>query len=57
MIRRRFATAGEQAGVVAFLLSGEASSVNGVTIRVEFGVLHGFRSLTELKPPIPGMPK
>lgn len=49
---RRPATTREQASVVLFVASDEASYVNGVTIRVDGGIMHGFWADPRLAPPI-----
>jgi meso-butanediol dehydrogenase / (S,S)-butanediol dehydrogenase / diacetyl reductase len=51
---RRPAMPREQAAVVLFLASDEASYVNGVTVRVDGGIMHGFWADPRLAPPIPG---
>lgn len=50
---RRLAQPEEQAAVVLFLASDEASYVTGVTVPVDGGILHGFWADPSLTPPIP----
>jgi NAD(P)-dependent dehydrogenase (short-subunit alcohol dehydrogenase family) len=50
---RRLARPEEQAAVVLFLASDEASYVTGVTVPVDGGILHGFWADPSLTPPIP----
>jgi NAD(P)-dependent dehydrogenase (short-subunit alcohol dehydrogenase family) len=53
---RRLARPEEQATVVLFLASDEASYVTGVTVPVDGGILHGFWANPSLTPPIPPKP-
>jgi NAD(P)-dependent dehydrogenase (short-subunit alcohol dehydrogenase family) len=50
---RRPARPEEQATVVLFLASDEASYVTGVTVPVDGGMLHGLWARPELRPPVP----
>jgi len=50
---RRPATPREQADVVLFLASDEASYVTGVTVRADGGIMHGFWADPREAPPVP----
>ena len=53
---RRLATPDEQAKVVLFLASDDASFVNGETVVVDGGMLKGAWWRPEAMPPVPGRP-